>query len=71
MFKRMLNKMREYSLVFNPFIFNIFFNNSLTLRLGGGKKKKKFKNILFFPLFGSLSMREWKGMERPFHCLGV
>jgi hypothetical protein len=35
------------------------------------KKKKKFKNILSFPLFGSLSMREWKGIERPFPCLGV
>jgi hypothetical protein len=41
-----------------------------TLRLGGGKrmewngmeKKKKeyFKNILSFPLFRSLSRREWK-----------
>jgi hypothetical protein len=30
-----------------------------------------FKNILSFPLFGSLSRREWKGMERPFPCLGV
>jgi hypothetical protein len=47
--------------------------------LGGGrngiewKKKKKeyFKNILLFPLFGSLSRSEWKGMERPFPCLGV
>ena len=39
-----------------------------------GKKKKKeeyFKNILSFPLFGSLSRREWKGIERPFPCLGV
>jgi hypothetical protein len=35
------------------------------------KKKEYFKNILFFPLFGSLSRREWKGMERPFPCLGV
>jgi hypothetical protein len=35
------------------------------------KKKKNFKNILFFSLFGSLSRREWKGMERPFPCLGV
>jgi hypothetical protein len=37
-------------------------------------KKKiiiKFKNILSFPLFGSLSRREWKGMEIPFPCLGV
>ena len=40
----------------------------LTLRLGGGKgmewngmeKKEYFKNILSFPLFGSLSRREWK-----------
>ena len=48
---------------------------TLTLRLGGGKemecngtKWKKiyiyFKNILFFPLFGSLSRREWEGMKR-------
>jgi hypothetical protein len=50
---------------------------SLTLRLGGGKgmewKKKEeyFKNILSFPLFRSLNRREWKGMERPFPCLGV
>ena len=50
----------------------------LTLRLGGGKgiewnekKKEYFKNILSFPLFGSLSRREWKGMERSFPCLGV
>jgi hypothetical protein len=35
------------------------------------KKKEYFKNILSFPLFGSLSRREWKGMERPFPCLGV
>jgi hypothetical protein len=42
------------------------------------KKEEYFKNILLFPLFGSLSMREWKGMERPFPgmerpfpCLGV
>jgi hypothetical protein len=47
--------------------------------LGGGKgmewnrkkKKKYFKNIISFPLFGSLSKREWKGMERPFPCLEV
>jgi hypothetical protein len=35
----------------------------LTLRLGRGKgmeKKEYFKNILSFPLFGSLSRREWK-----------
>jgi hypothetical protein len=38
---------------------------------GKKKKKKNFKNILFFPLFGSLSRREWKGMERPFPCLRV
>ena len=30
-----------------------------------------FKNILSFPLFGSLSRRKWKGMERPFPCLEV
>jgi hypothetical protein len=30
-----------------------------------------FKNILSFSLFGSLSMRELKGMERSFPCLGV
>jgi hypothetical protein len=35
------------------------------------KKKKYFKNILSFPLFGSLSMRELKGMERSFSYLGV
>jgi hypothetical protein len=35
------------------------------------KKKEYFKNILSFPLFGSLSKREWKGMGRPFPCLGV
>jgi hypothetical protein len=27
------------------------------------EKKEYFKNILSFPLFGSLSRREWKGME--------
>ena len=56
----------------------------LTLRLGGGKRMEwngkiyiyiyiyiYFKNILSFPLFGSLSRRKWKGMERPFPCLGV
>jgi hypothetical protein len=26
----------------------------------GKKKKEYFKNILSFPLFGSLSRREWK-----------
>jgi hypothetical protein len=26
----------------------------------GMEKKEYFKNILFFPLFGSLSKREWK-----------
>jgi hypothetical protein len=35
------------------------------------KKKEYFKNILSFPLFGSLSTREWEGMERSFPCLGV
>jgi hypothetical protein len=38
---------------------------------GKKKKKKYFKNILFFLLFGSLSRREWKGMESSFPCLGV
>jgi hypothetical protein len=38
---------------------------------GMEKKKEYFKNILSFPLFRSLSKREWKGMERPFPCLGV
>ena len=33
------------------------------------EKKEYFKNILSFPLFGSLSKREWKGMEIPFPCL--
>jgi hypothetical protein len=37
----------------------------------GMEKKEYFKNILSFPLFGSLSRREWKGMERRFPCLGV
>jgi hypothetical protein len=40
-------------------------------RNGMEKKKEYFKNILFFLLFGSLSRREWKGMERPFPCLRV
>jgi hypothetical protein len=35
------------------------------------EKKEYFKNILPFPLFGSLSRKEWKGMKRPFSCLGV
>jgi hypothetical protein len=44
----------------------------LTLRLGGGKGMEwKNKNILSFPMFGSLSRREWNGMERPFPCLEV
>jgi hypothetical protein len=37
----------------------------------GMEKKEYFKNILSFSLFGSLSKWEWKGMERPFPCLGV
>jgi hypothetical protein len=38
---------------------------------GMKKKKEYFKNIFSFPLFGSLSRREWKEMERPYPCLGV
>ena len=38
---------------------------------GMKKEEEYFRNILFFPLFGSLSRREWKGMERPFSCLRV
>jgi hypothetical protein len=54
-----------------------FFKNLLHSVWEGGKewngmeKKEYFKNIFSFPLFGSLSRREWKGMERPFPCLGV
>ena len=42
---------------------------TISLRLGGGKgmewngKKKKIKNILSFPLFTSLSRREWNRRE--------
>ena len=50
-----------------------------TIPFGGGKGIEwngiyiyiYFKNILSFPLFGSLSMRELKKMERSFPCLRV
>jgi hypothetical protein len=35
------------------------------------EKIEYFKNILSFPLFGSLSMRELEEMKRSFPCLGV
>ena len=50
---------------------------SFALRLGERKriewngKKFFFENILSFPLFGSLSRREWKEMKSSFPCLGV
>ena len=70
---------------FYGFKLQIHLKMTLILCLGGGKKwngieeKKKiyiyiyiyFKNILFFPLFESLSRRAWKEMERPFFCLKV
>ncbi len=40
-------------------------------RDGMKKKKKNFENIFLFPLFGSLSRREWKSIERSFICLRV
>ena len=68
--------MHNLTLFFKKYI-NILLTSILTLCLGGGKeiewngKKKYFKNIFSFPLFGSLSRREWKGMKRSFPCLGV
>jgi hypothetical protein len=52
----------------------VYFLKRFTLCLGGGKgmeKKEYFKNILSFSLFGSLSRREWKGMESSFSCFRV
>jgi hypothetical protein len=43
----------------------------LNTPFGREKKEEYFKNILSFSLFGSLSRREWKGMEIPSPCLGV